>query len=1374
MTSVLQQRSSMNFEQQQQQLRRKKRACRRGDALDQTDGASNGGTSACNGMSSSPSTATRIHQALSATARQSAGVEDGELNEAPERSSPSSSSSSSSPRRQQRSNHHRLVVVRLDQPLKSQRRRSSGAIAAADATTSAMAKGNARLSTTEPRYNSSSSSSRKRSRTNPESSSDSMASTQRKSEFHSSGRSNGRDDHASSTAAAAAASATRSTDSTRSNADGMQERHNQNSSGSGSSSNSRGKGGKGNDTSPLDGPTDTRKPSAPTTASSTTSITEPPGHRRAERQSLGSSNGSDSNGNGGRSSGQCERRPSTASTRSSPTKEKSMCRNFFTKPEGQRPPQFRTKPHEQRPRGNQHHHHQHHHQHRPDGRDCMRPPPMNSRNGNNGPPPQRRRFSGDMRDRHDHHDRHHHQQQQQQHQQQPRGRDFQRNCDRPMHPRARDDRPMFQPRRTMERPRSLPPPPPSNDHVRRHHDDRPMRNHRNDEQQHRQQQQHGPRNFQQPQRREPSLERRPRPADDCRDDRRGANDNSHGNMRMKQTRDGDDRRRNHHDERRPMMRSPSNNGPPINRNRNHNNAIAPPNCDGRFNRGNDRPSSMHPNRRDDAPHGHINHHRPDRFRPSMEEGRPPQRHDGRPPQRNDGGRMMMTKIRGDESMRGPRTMRRSASPPLKRPFVSGHRDAQQPPQQQHQRKRLRTGSPNSDRRIDRRTDVPPRRQSTTAQESKQSKKSPPAPAPTKALPQQQPSLAVKAKPPTQSKLGIPMRWLQPKKRSVQQQSMHRDLAPMLTATAPDVQSTSFKASKEVPLPVKKDRQPSRSAPQVTTAAAQPAVGTGGSVSHISNRAVTDSEGGSTLSNIRDDLGKKSRDAGNGNNSSNGSTTMQVPTAIVTQKAAEPEDGGSPYLATEDSFTACAAAEQPVQPTKNHSVPSIIVRKDYDDDHADGVVDGVDDNIKPTHTISPGISPTTTAGSNNIMNMTNNNNPDANNDDDNHSIMSSSSDSSSSCSESDTDEEELMNWASKMFGIPQKIAHKKGQNNATNVNAATTTTNTAITTTAPPPQEQQYDEPTNDAPRKIPSLHLRLSLKKLKRETERQDHNKKTKSTKKHQDNQDDAAVVTSKKKKTKKKKTGTDMEKYRKEREERKRIKESAKPLTVDQIRAILAEDEGCCGGGGNWVRRSMRDPSRGLLNTPQMKIFLEKVRNNHPEMVVLKMKKYISDPNAPPALLNAALDALEENSNCQALYIQNFNLGMRDKQLLHLLKILQQPSCKIWCINVGELYNIKNRTWEKFTKGLKKTNITHMYASEHRISTEMKDDIRATIRNNRSKHDLHINPNNLNVIIQCTHCWWNPINAKVLRPYIRGWMEHILQDREAQGLRGSTSSAPG
>lgn len=142
-------------------------------------------------------------------------------------------------------------------------------------------------------------------------------------------------------------------------------------------------------------------------------------------------------------------------------------------------------------------------------------------------------------------------------------------------------------------------------------------------------------------------------------------------------------------------------------------------------------------------------------------------------------------------------------------------------------------------------------------------------------------------------------------------------------------------------------------------------------------------------------------------------------------------------------------------------------------------------------------------------------------------------------------------------------------------------------------------------------------------------------------------------------------------------------------------------------------------------------------------------------------------------LYCQNFNEGVRDEQVMHLLRILQKPSCNIWCLNIGETYNVQTDTWEKFTEGLKHTKVTHMYASEHTISTELKDKMRECVRDNRSKHNMHIDPNNLDTIVRCTHNWWNPINAKVLRPYLRkrGY-EYLLKDADAQGLKGTSSGA--
>lgn len=94
--------------------------------------------------------------------------------------------------------------------------------------------------------------------------------------------------------------------------------------------------------------------------------------------------------------------------------------------------------------------------------------------------------------------------------------------------------------------------------------------------------------------------------------------------------------------------------------------------------------------------------------------------------------------------------------------------------------------------------------------------------------------------------------------------------------------------------------------------------------------------------------------------------------------------------------------------------------------------------------------------------------------------------------------------------------------------------------------------------------------------------------------------------------------------------------LTDSEVRRILQQDSTALGNeNSTWVRRSSRQPSKNLMNSGSVKDLLNRLQCNDSDMVVLKMKKYLNDPNVPPLVMNAALDALEENSNCQALYIQ-------------------------------------------------------------------------------------------------------------------------------------------
>ena len=113
------------------------------------------------------------------------------------------------------------------------------------------------------------------------------------------------------------------------------------------------------------------------------------------------------------------------------------------------------------------------------------------------------------------------------------------------------------------------------------------------------------------------------------------------------------------------------------------------------------------------------------------------------------------------------------------------------------------------------------------------------------------------------------------------------------------------------------------------------------------------------------------------------------------------------------------------------------------------------------------------------------------------------------------------------------------------------------------------------------------------------------------------------------------------EMERRRQKQEEARTLTTKEINAILQEEMNSGAAvAENWVRRSVRLPSRSLLNAPLTRTLLDKLRGNDSEMVVLKMKKYISDPDAPAMVIEAALDALEECTNCESLYIQVCRFG--------------------------------------------------------------------------------------------------------------------------------------
>jgi hypothetical protein len=170
------------------------------------------------------------------------------------------------------------------------------------------------------------------------------------------------------------------------------------------------------------------------------------------------------------------------------------------------------------------------------------------------------------------------------------------------------------------------------------------------------------------------------------------------------------------------------------------------------------------------------------------------------------------------------------------------------------------------------------------------------------------------------------------------------------------------------------------------------------------------------------------------------------------------------------------------------------------------------------------------------------------------------------------------------------------------------------------------------------------------------------------------------------------------------------------------------------FVRRSDRDPSRMLLEKREVKALLQRIRGNDESTVVLKLKDHIiSDINS--LVLDEIIVALHENTVCQALYFQNISKAMGDQQLKAMVELIKNKM--IWCLNLGENYNISTKTWTWFCGMLPETNVTHMYISEHVIPIELKNRIRAFIRENRKKHDRHSSLDNISVIERCTHCWW-------------------------------------
>ena len=137
-----------------------------------------------------------------------------------------------------------------------------------------------------------------------------------------------------------------------------------------------------------------------------------------------------------------------------------------------------------------------------------------------------------------------------------------------------------------------------------------------------------------------------------------------------------------------------------------------------------------------------------------------------------------------------------------------------------------------------------------------------------------------------------------------------------------------------------------------------------------------------------------------------------------------------------------------------------------------------------------------------------------------------------------------------------------------------------------------------------------------------------------------------------------------------------------------------------------------------------------------LRLKNYISS-DVNTQVIDNVLNALIDNEFVEALYIHNFEQGMTDDQIDLLIKVLEKG--RIWILNVGENFQVSRDGWERLSEALKRTNVTHIYVSEHIITKDMKKRIIKSVRCNRAKDRRHLDYGRFEMINKIGQMWWNP-----------------------------------
>ena len=213
------------------------------------------------------------------------------------------------------------------------------------------------------------------------------------------------------------------------------------------------------------------------------------------------------------------------------------------------------------------------------------------------------------------------------------------------------------------------------------------------------------------------------------------------------------------------------------------------------------------------------------------------------------------------------------------------------------------------------------------------------------------------------------------------------------------------------------------------------------------------------------------------------------------------------------------------------------------------------------------------------------------------------------------------------------------------------------------------------------------------------------------------------------------------------------------------ADDEAKSKLAGN---RPKRCTESHTLESPAFLDFIQRLRNNTLECdaggKVLRLKRFIS-ANSGPKTLHAVLDALEENTTVEALYIQNFESGFFDEHLVRLAQVLRLK--RIWCLNVGENFRTSLPAWRQFCEDLKDTAVSHMYASEHHfIGTDVKHKMKAVIRETRNAKPP-VARHSLEVIMECGNMWYNPKLPKWARE-LKGGAAALAERQQAASADSS------